>query len=103
MSTLNSSTQEEGNLKMTMWNTVSNLLSFEGVFKYDTRTFSLPLTMCKISFFMFGICGIFCCEYFVTWSGEKSVECASSTEFKNLSKSFIEAYCLTNGTFTFPK
>ena len=84
-----------------MWPTTANILSLEGIFRYDCRTFSVCLTMSKISFFVFAILGVLSC---INSNGENSVDCDTSMATKeNIPKSFVDKHCLTNGTYTFPK
>ena len=84
-----------------MWTNPANILSLEGIFRYNCHTFTLPLTLSKLSFFVCAMLGVLS---YITTNGENIVDCDTSMASKEtIQKSFVDKYCLTNGTYTFPK
>ena len=78
-----------------MWiNSISNLLTFEDIFNYDTRTFS-KIQSGAITAFLFLSFG----ALLTTLGPSNSIECEPLPKIQ-VSKSVLDIFCLTNKTYT---
>ena len=78
-----------------MWiNSISNLLTFEDIFNYDTRSFSKLQSGAITAFLCLSFGALL-----TTLGPSNSIECDPSTK-PQISKSVIDSFCLTNKTYT---